>query len=417
MSNTKPRNILTPAAGNVKPVFADMLRAYEADPRNVDALYPLAKVVALSVIKKLSDPQRSTAPTRDTVSKSGCNPRMVALRLEIMADYAAMDNIMDAAASWVSYYDWTDGKPRPRLNDNGDPAPVVDPAALDRLNALMTDALGDGLDLVHWAAQALLEAYDDAAARGDTAPGWMERAYTVSVPRKYVLLPGDDVEMVDKATTPVQAVYRYLRDRVQAQGGLSVAVNGYTYSQIDTADIDSVDAVDVTIYRRYGKYADIGGYVHGDGTRLPGGPSGMGNAMAGLYTAGADESDTVKTAAALMGLSVRQADILSRLYDGQPVGSIAAALRVTPRYINKIINQIQTAAAAVGIAPSGWTPSDRPAPAAARPVRQSTIDGQTVAVYQSCNAAAAQTGINVGSIAAAAAGKRQTAGGYVWQYV
>lgn len=414
-----PTAIVTPAASKVKTDFVALVHNWERNPFDESTVYELATTVACSVLKKLSDPQRATAPARDSVSTTGCNPRIMALRRDVMADLAHVHNLITAAnnAQWA--YDWSDPvHPRPHLDTKGNPAPVVNPVETEQVAYLIDYVLSDGMDVVQEAVKALLEAYWDAVNRThncDPAPGWMEKPYEARKPRRTVLLPGDEVQYIPVTVTPVQMVYRAVRRYIQAQGGLQVAVNGYTYSPIDTTDTAAVDGVDNQLYRRYHKYADIGGYVRGTSPRLAGGPSGMGNAMAGLYTAGADDTDIVTAAARRMELTARQTEVLTRLYEGQTIDGIAAVLGVTRRAVQNVVTNIRARAVAAGLAPAGWTADtargDSPA---ARAVVQCTPAGAVVATYPSIAAAARATSIDRGNIAAAARGGRGTAGGYVW---
>lgn len=53
----------------------------------------------------------------------------------------------------------------------------------------------------------------------------------------------------------------------------------------------------------------------------------------------------------------------------------------------------------------------------AKPVKQMTLDGKMVTVYQSLSQAAAETGISCGNISQVCSGKRKQTGGFLWCYI
>ena len=117
-------NAQTADQGEQQAAFAKLLRAYEhATATGADTaapLYALATACALSVLKKVIDPQRQTAADRETVSNSGLSPALVAIRRGIMADIALLEKLTAAHnAAYALQY-----------NADGDLVQmVIDPAA------------------------------------------------------------------------------------------------------------------------------------------------------------------------------------------------------------------------------------------------------------------------------------------------
>ena len=304
--------------------------AYAADPAaSGDALTALATAVAHSVVGKLIDPQRKTAAERQTVSDSGLNPAMVALRRGIAADNTRRN--MDAATA-IAY------------NADGDAVREVVDADAERAAAkLCAECLTDGIDLVQTAALALWEQAQDHAA----GAGWLDIPYTVRrLSRRVYVQVDESAAYADTETTPIQEVYRAVRRAVQDSRAVQTDPrNGYMYIEELTAD--GLD----TIYIRLGRYADMGGYaVNGSLSDMDGAPAGYGTGD-GLCTA---DSETAKDAAALLAalnLTAKQARVLKYRMQGYGYKAIATACGVTQRAIAKTVEQIQRRAGEIGLVP------------------------------------------------------------------
>lgn len=368
--------------------FEEVKRAFEtayACGRDYSReLFALAAAIAYSILNKLADPQRSTAPARDCVSNSGMSPVMLKAKQDIFFDTMLLDNTA-AALTAASTYEFNKDAQLVRV--------VVDKAQEAAAAILMAEPLGDGLDFVNEAAAAILE---QAAIHAAPGVKWLDMEVSRRRLSKRVYIdPAAAPEYTEEATTPIQEVYRTVRRYVQTNRAVNADPrNGYTY-----ADLPTADGLD-TIYYRSGRYADIGGYD-----------------CNGNYTADHATMLTRSVILARLNLSTREAFIISKREQGFSVEAIAAALKVDPANVSRIIRRIQDKAAAIGVAPSGWTADSRKADPA-RPVEQ--IDprtGERIAVYASVTAAANMTGVDKGNIAQAANGKRKTAAGYIWQYI
>lgn len=309
--------------------------AYAVDPAaSGDALTALATAVAHSVVGKLIDPQRKTAAERQTVSASGLNPAIVALRRGIASDRATLDNTrrnMDAATAIV-------------YNADGDAVREVVDADAERAAAkLCAECLTDGVDLIQTAALALWEQAQERAA----GAGWLDVPYTVRRLSRRVYIQADaSAAYTDTETTPIQEAYRAVRRAVQDSRAVQTDPrNGYMYIEELTAD--GLDA----IYVRLGRYADMGGYaVNGSLSDMDGAPAGYGTGD-GLCTA---DSETAKDAAALLAalnLTAKQARVLKYRMQGYGARAIATACGVSFQAIQKTMAKIQRRAGEVGLTP------------------------------------------------------------------
>lgn len=285
-------------------------------------LTALATAVAYSVINKCIDPQRKTAAQRDTASNTGFNPAMIELKRGIAADLATLDNTRRTAnAATATTY-----------NADGDLVTVTaDKDAAAALVDLMETTLSDGVDLVQTAALAILEQAAEHAADGGE---WLDTPHTVRrLSRRVYIRTEDSAAYRDDETTPIQEVYRAVRQAVQNSRAVQTDPrNGYSYIEDMTAD--GLD----TIYYRMGKYTDLGGYD-----------------CNGNYTTDRQAAADYETLVASLNLTDRQAQILRLRMQGKGYKAIATYLGVTQRAIAKTVGQIQTKATAAGLTPHGLT--------------------------------------------------------------
>lgn len=300
-------------------VKRDFETAHAAGGDYSAALLDLSQAVTYSVLNKCLDPQRKTAPARETVSDNGHTPALVEMKRGVYLDRLHLDNTRTAA----------DKATRTAYNDGGDlVTETADRTAAAALVELLGETISDGWDLVQTAAAAILE----QAAEHATGEKWLDSPYTVRrLSRRVYIRLDDSAAYRDETTTPIQEVYKAVRRAVQESRAVQTDPrNGYIY--IDGLTPDGLD----TVYFRIGKYADLGGYN-----------------CDGNYTTGAQ---TVEDAAALverMGLTDRQAQILRLRMQGKGYKAIATYLGVTQRAVAKTVAQIQSKAAAVGLTPDG----------------------------------------------------------------
>lgn len=311
-------NTKTTAFENIKRNYETALAQGKDTTQELTAL---ATAIAYSVVNKCIDPQRKNAMQRDIASSSGYNPAMVELKKGIAADIALLKNTQRAAnsATALSY------------NADGDLMTVVtDKDAADALINLMEMTLSDGVDLVQTAALAILE----QAAKHADGENWLDSKYTVRrLSRRVYIRMEDSAAYKDDVTTPVQEVYRAVRQAIQNSRAVQTDPrNGYSY--IEDITPDGLE----TIYRRMGKYIDMGGYD-----------------CNGNYTTDKQSAIDYETLVSKLNLTDRQAQILRLRMQGKGYKAIATYLGVTQRAIAKTVGQIQTKATAAGLTPRGQT--------------------------------------------------------------
>ena len=295
-------------------------QAYASGTDYTSALYDLATAIAYSVLNKCIDPQRKTAAEKDSPSDSGINPALVALKQGIAADRRNLASLdyCNARATRTTY------------NVDGDRiTEVADKEAYAALVGLIDEPLTDGLDLVQTAAAAILE----QAAEHATAENWLDRPYIVRrLSKRVYIQAADSAAYADKETTPIQEVYRAVRQAVQASRAVQTDPrNGYSYIEDLTAD--GLDA----IYYRLHKYADLGGY-NSDG----------------LYTTDRQAAADYDSIIEALQLTDRQATIIRLRMQGKGYLAIGTYLGVTAQAVHNTMKKVQAKAEKIGFTPSMW---------------------------------------------------------------
>lgn len=311
----------------------DYETAYTTDPAaSGDKLTALAAAIAYSVVGKLIDPQRKTAAERQTVSASGLSPAMVDLRRGIAADRSLLDGTRRTvnAATAIVY------------NADGDAVRTVVDADADRAAATLIDqCLTDGIDLVQTAALALWEQSTERAA----GTGWLDTPYTVRrLSRRVYIQLDDSAAYREIETTPIQEAFRAVRHAVENSRAVQTDPrNGYMYLEELTAD--GLD----TIYRRLGRYADVGGYaVNGHVSDMAGAPAGYGTGD-GLCTADGETARSMAELVAALNLTAKQARVLKYRLQGYGYKAIATACGVSDKAIKDTVRKIQRRAGEIGL--------------------------------------------------------------------
>ena len=291
-------------------------------PVNSDTVTKLATAIAYSVLNKCIDPQRKTAPTRDSISDNGINPALVALKRELIADSKriAYFNQALAMATGITF------------DSNGNFI-SIEPDFETPITSAYLSPLGDGLDLVNTAVVALLE---NSEKYCDGATGFMSRPITVRRLSKRVLIQSkDSAHFSDVITTPIQEVYRTVRRAIaDSRATATDPRNGYTYIT-DLATDPETNALE-TIYIRQGKYADLGGYD-----------------CNGLYSADKETADRTTDLLTRLELNTRQATVVSLRLRGYGNKAIATYLGIDPANVKRTLKQIQAKCVAMGFSPVG----------------------------------------------------------------
>ena len=321
MTTTKTAQTTT-----ARPDFNAVKRAYETalatGKDSADELTALATAVAYSVLNKCIDPQRKAAPQRETVSATGYNPALVQLKHGIAADLATLDNLRTAA----------DKATRTAYNADGDMVTeTADKDAEKAVAALIGETLSDGIDLVQAAALAILEQAAEHAADGGE---WLDTVRRLS--RRVYIRTEESAAYRDDETTPIQEVYRAVRQTVQNSRAIQTDPrNGYSYIEDLTADGLEV------IYYRLHKYADLGGYD-----------------CNGNYTTDRQSMADYETLVARLDLTDRQAQIIRMRMQGHGNKAIASYLGVTYQAVQNTLAKVQRKAQSIGLTPDGYTGQD-----------------------------------------------------------
>lgn len=307
--------------------FADVLRTYEkhaaeqTDPTAyANALTDLATAVAYSVLKKCI-----------TVSQ---NPTLIQTRQDLARDLHNLDRI--AYANENAY--------ETRYNADGERyTAIIDKDLHNALSTLCGQTFGDGLDLVNDAIVCILAETEKAKDRngGTLPPAFMEQSYTIRrLNRKVWIKTSESVNGWETTTTTaIQETYKAVRRAIDQSRAIQTDPrNGYTY--IADISTDPESGIGETIYRRFGKYADIGGTV----TDI--------NGKETAYTADEQTAHDLDTLIESMNLTAKQAKVLALRQSGYGYKAIATYLGVTQRAVAKTVEAIQVKAVAIGLTPT-----------------------------------------------------------------
>lgn len=312
--------------------FGMLIKAYNADPGTEKTLVPLSHAAAAAVVKKVLDPQRHTTAntTPATVSNSGHNPALVAIRSDMYRDRKALDRLAYA----------TDHASRLAYNADGElTREIIDPALEKAAADLIDQTLGDGLDLVHEAAVAILEETAKQLDRDPDQPTDLERPYTVRrLKRKVWIKTAESVKAWETVeTTPIQEVYKAIRRAIQNSRAMQTDPrNGYTYLADLAADPESGETA--TIYRRLPKYADLGGRV-----------CDFNGAETVPTTADRESVDQTDRLIAAMKLTDRETTVLKYRLSGYGYKAIATAMGISVDNAKRCGQRLREKAAASGL--------------------------------------------------------------------
>ena len=295
-------------------------KAYAAGGDFSAALMDLATATAYCVLKKCIDPQRNGTHARQTgqVDNGGQSPALVQIKREVYTDLQTLDNTRNAANAATGH----------ALNADGDIVEVVtDPAALAVLNELAGETLGDGVDLVQTAAVAILEQAAEHAADGEK---WLDKPYTARrLSKKVYIQAAESAAFKDVQTTAGQEIFRAVRRAIQNSRDVQTDPrNGYSYIE-DFAE-DGQGGLEV-IYRRLGKYADLGGYD-----------------CNGNYTTSRQAVMDYATLVERLELTDRQAQIVRLRMQGKGYRAIGTYLGITHNAVINCLQKVQDKARELG---------------------------------------------------------------------
>ena len=284
-------------------------------------LMALSTAIAYSCINKCLDPQRSTAGQRETVSNNGHNPALLAVKNGIFHDL----RILCQTATNASKAE------RLTHNASGDLVQeIADKDAYNAFNALISETLSDGLDIVQTAAVAIMGEYAD---HYDGQENFLDCKYSVRrLAKKVYIQAGESAAYRDEETTPIQEVYRAVRRAIQSSAAVQADPhNGYLYIEDVTAD--GLD----TIYYRLQKWADLGG-----------------EDCDGHYTADKQSMTDYNDMMNALQLTDRQLTVVNLRMRGHGYLAIGTYLGITAQAVNNTLKKIQKKAVDCGIVPHGY---------------------------------------------------------------
>ena len=341
--------------------FTDLLREYEEQASNrtpqtetayTTALQDLATATSYSVLKKCIQVSH--------------NPTLVKTKQELTRDLYNLDNI--AYSSENAY--------TTKFNANGDEVETIaDKDIYTAFNSLCSQSLGDGIDLVNTAIIAIMEetkkaterkkerqnnlkntAYQLRFTRGrkhrkalikevnnlknqiDNTCFMEDEYYLRKLKRKiYIDLADSENCWEYVITTPIQQVFKAVRRSIMQYQSTKINQNGYTYLEDMTTDNET--GISETIYRRFGKYADIGGAV----TNF--------NGKEIAYTTDQQTVQDIDTLIEKLNLSTQQTKILQLRLRGYGYKVIAKYLGVRQDSVTKQIKRMREKATAAGLQP------------------------------------------------------------------
>ena len=296
-------------------VYADRKLTKEEQEYYDKSLVTLATAIAYSVLKKCINVSNdaSLKAVRASLTRDTKSLKMI----EYTADTAHK-------ATYTADGDYT--------------VETVDKDLHNRFNELTRETLGDGMDIMHTALVSIIEETNKAKERngGHLCDTFMTTPYTVRRLKRKVWIKVEDSangwETVE--TTPLREVYKEVRRYIESQRAVKVGANGYTYLEDIAHDTDT--DTDTVIYRRFGKYADMGGEVKDF------------NGQVTAYTADTESADKVDTIIAKLNLTAKQLKVLQLRQSGYGYKAIATYLGVTQRAVAKTCKAIQDKATKAG---------------------------------------------------------------------
>lgn len=202
-----------------------------------------------------------------------------------------------------------------RYNADGNIEFIIDDEKSRQAEKLLLQCLDDGCDLMQDAVITILNETQKAQERagGQFQPLFLETTYQQRILKRKVYIKTEESKgaWVDAETTPIQEVYRAIRRSIENSRAVQVAQNGYTYIEDYATDESGAEE---TIYRRFAKYADIGGYVTDY------------NGAETVYTADNWTADEMDALIATLNLTSRQMQVLKYRLQGYGVKAIATAI-------------------------------------------------------------------------------------------
>lgn len=195
-------------------------------------------------------------------------------------------------------------------------------------------ASGEDVTLIDTAVVAILEEYSKQVERNEKID--LEAPYETRVLNKKIYIQEDPSDCYKTiTTTPIQEVYKAIRREIDNAGHGKADTNGYSYISLSVHD--DVSGLDEIVYKRYGKYADIGGYAKDF------------NGAETVYTADEHVADDIDNLLAKLNLTSRQAQVMKYRLQGYGAKAIGTKLGVSYQAIQCTMKAIQAKAEAIGL--------------------------------------------------------------------
>lgn len=257
----------------------------KAEKYDTEAIQTLAKVIALSTLKTCLDPRKRSAHTdSDKVDSVGGDKYLT----KVKNDGYRLDT---------------------SKNDASDTIPEI-------------------ADLISVATVAILENLNKY--------GNLTATVKYQKPQRQIVYSNGNIKMIEAEAVPIQLVYRAVRKYISGmKNGGSLGADGYSYIAITDTDTDTETGIDTVIYRRLGKYADIGGYT-----------------SEGLYTVSEEDVTRIDGIISRLDLTREQKRILSLRQGGYSFGAIADTLGITQEAVKKAVKRIRCKAVKIGFEPT-----------------------------------------------------------------
>ena len=301
--------------------FTIVLREYENAVANntadyTEKLQTLATACVFSVLKKLYN-----------VSTS---PKIASLRSTTARDLHELENLRNCNNSaYQTRFD----------KDGNTTTEIIDKSAHNAVCELIEKSLGEGIDLIQESIVAILEETNKAKERGIQA-NFLEVPYTIRRLKRKVYIQFEDSAKgwEEVQTTAIQEIYKHIRRVIENSRTIQTnSANGYTYIE-DFATNEETDA-ETVIYRRFGKYADIGGFV----TDF--------NGKQTEYTADIQTAKDIDEIITSLNLTARQTKVLQLRLSGYGYKAIATYLGIKPDKVQRTVKAIQDKATIYGLNP------------------------------------------------------------------
>ena len=315
--------------------FETIVATYNNHPDDETALLTLATVCTYAVLKKVADPQRKTTDPEKLekyehkVADSGCNPTILRVKREVSHD-------LKLSADLTTMHN---NKRVEKHDKNGDVYLAIDPESWQTAPDHAYDRFGDGMDFVNDAVLAILEETAKQLARNPSDPVDLTRPYEVRQLRKKVWIKTEEAENAWETvkTTPIQEVFRAIRRSIQNSRSFRIdPKNGYLY--LDEMVKDGQTGEETNIYRRFPRYADLGGAVcdFNGQTLTP-------------TTVDSETAETIDDLVTKLNLTERQALILKYRLSGYGKKAIATRLGVGQKNVAESLKAMQKKAQAIGL--------------------------------------------------------------------